>query len=517
MHRRLRRSFVTRKFAMGATALALAACAAAPAAQATTVSMEGDKLAVRGSGTESNYLLLSVGAPYGVSGKLIQISDQVAVTYDSGICQGGGEYDDRVYCQIPAGGLILDGGEGNDHLSLFSDFDPNIPATLLGGGGKDKLEDQYNLAGAPRTLDGGPGDDILNAYVGDDVLLGGDGNDELDGGDGNDELRGGAGNDLMYGDRYKEDWGADILDGGPGFDTGDAWYIPSSSANNPPVHITQDGKADDGRAGENDNVTSIEKLETNAPSGTFNGTDGDDEIVTRSQDNTRVLNGLGGNDKLEGGYGTEQIDGGAGADAINGGYGHDTIVGGPGPDVINGDGGNYCGWYTCSVPFGNDTIKARDGEVDQIECGVGEDNVEADAIDVVAASCEKVDKTGGTGGDKPGPGAEKPGGSGGDNAAAAASFAFKLAGKSSLRSGTAFTVNCAAACEVRGQLLYKGKAVGSGRKTALAAGSVKVGVKLSKAGKRKLKRLKKAKLTLKVSIKDAAGTKTFSQTVGFKK
>jgi hypothetical protein len=503
MHRRLRNCTLI-------AAAAVAACAA-PAAQASTVTIEGDKVAIRGDGTESNYFLLSVAEFYSDPGvKWLQISDQVAINYPSGPCKLGGEYDDRVYCAIPTGGVIVDGGEGNDHLSLFSDFDPNLPVQMFGGNGKDKLEDQYNLAGPSRLLDGGAGDDILYSYVGNDVLIGGDGNDELDGGVGSDELRGGPGNDLMYGDRYKDDWGADILDGGPGFDTGDVWYIPSSTTNNPPVHITQDGKADDGRAGENDNVTSIEKLETNAPSGTFNGTDGDDEIITRSQDNTRVLNGLAGNDKLEGGYGTEQIDGGAGADAINGGYGHDTIVGGPGPDVINGDGGNYCGWYTCSVPFGNDTIKARDGEVDQIECGVGEDNVEADAIDVVAASCEKVDKSGPVVDDK------KPDPGKGDEAAQA--LGFKVAGKASLRSGMAFSVACGSACTVSSQLIYKGKAVGKGTKTALAAGEVKVAVKLSKAGKRKLKRLKKAQLTLKVSVKDAAGkTTAFSKGVAFKK
>jgi Ca2+-binding RTX toxin-like protein len=235
--------------------------------------------------------------------KLLQISDQVAIKYPTDVCTVF-EYDDRVYCPVPAGGIVVDGGEGNDHLSLFGDFDPSLPVELYGGGGKDKLEDQYNLAGAPRKLDGGPGDDKLSSYVGDDVLLGGDGNDELNGGEGRDELRGGNGNDQMYGDMYGVDWAADILDGGEGFDTGDAWYIPTSDATNPPVHITQDGVADDGRAGENDNVTSVEKLETNAPSGTFNGTAGNDEIITRSQDDTRVLNGLAGDDKLEGGYGT---------------------------------------------------------------------------------------------------------------------------------------------------------------------------------------------------------------------
>jgi Ca2+-binding RTX toxin-like protein len=504
---------------------ALAASALPAAAGASTVTVEGDKIAIRGAGTESNYFLLSITERSEKPGvKLLQIADNAAPTYPQGVCEQF-EYDpDRVYCPVPAGGVIVEGGEGNDTLSLFSDWDPNVPAKLYGGPGKDNLQDQYNLAGVKQYLDGGAGDDVLKGYVGSDVLIGGDGNDELNGGEGDDELRGGAGNDLMYGDLYGQDWGADILDGGEGFDTGDAWYIPTSDANNPPVHITQDGKADDGRDGENDNVTSVEKLETNAPSGTFNGTEGDDEIVTRSQDHSRELNGLGGNDKLEGGYGTEKIDGGAGADAINGGYGHDTITGGPGADVINGDGGSYCSWYgSCNVPFGNDTIYARDGEVDQIECGVGEDTVEADANDVVAESCEKVDKAGGSGGGSgggTGNGGGGAGGGGGGSAAddaAAQSLAFTVVGKRSLRSGMAFRVTCAAACEVSGDLLHKGKKVGTGRKTSLGGGQTKVTVKLTKAGKKKLRRLKKASLTLKVTVKQQAGNTAFSRTLGFKR
>lgn len=503
------------------TALAAVACAA-PAAQASTVTVEGDTIAIRGAGTESNYFLLNITERYERPGvKLLQIGDQVAIDYPQGTCEVF-EYDERVYCPVPAGGVVVEGGEGNDRISLFSDWDPNVPAKMYGGAGKDSIEDQYNLGGVKQLLDGGAGDDVLKGFVGEDVLLGGDGNDELNGGAGKDEIRGGAGNDLMYGDMYYEDWDADILDGGDGFDTGDAWYIPSSDANNTPVHITQDGTADDGRAGEHDNVTSIEKLETNAPSGTFNGTDGNDEIITRSQDDTRVLNGLAGDDKLDGGYGTEKIDGGAGADAINGGYGHDTITGGPGPDVINGDGGSYCSYYgSCNVPFGNDTIYARDGEVDQVECGVGEDTVEADAGDVVAASCEKVDRGGGSGGGDGGNGGGGGAGGGGGGTAgddaAAKSLSFSVVGRRSLRTGTAFRVTCAAACEARGDLVYKGKKVGTGKKTSLGGGVTKVTVKLTKAGKKKLRRLKKARLTLKVSVKQQAGTTTFSRTVAFKK
>jgi Ca2+-binding RTX toxin-like protein len=38
---------------------------------------------------------------------------------------------------------------------------------------------------------------------------------------------------------------------------------------------------------------------------------------------------------------------------------------------------------------GNDTIQARDGERDTIDCGSGKDTVVADKIDVVKG-CEKV-------------------------------------------------------------------------------------------------------------------------------
>ena len=70
----------------------------------------------------------------------------------------------------------------------------------------------------------------------------------------------------------------------------------------------------------------------------------------------------------------DTIDGGAGNDRVEGGIGHDTITGGPGKDALFGEGdGNYCGIYECKIPFGNDTIDARDGEADQVDCGVGTD------------------------------------------------------------------------------------------------------------------------------------------------
>jgi 6-phosphogluconolactonase (cycloisomerase 2 family) len=117
----------------------------------------------------------------------------------------------------------IDGGTGDDHLQAGGG-----PATLLGGDGKDKLiggRGNDILIGdlGNDTLIGGRGDDILDGGAGNDVLYGGRGNDTLLGGDGNDLLFGGRGNDKLYGstgnDLLVGGLGKDTLDGGIGKDT----------------------------------------------------------------------------------------------------------------------------------------------------------------------------------------------------------------------------------------------------------------------------------------------------------
>ena len=196
-------------------------------------------------------------------------------------------------------------------------------------------------------------------------------------------VRGGEGNDELEGDKYQAA-SADVIDGGPGFDIMDEYSIPDSDIN-PPATVTQDGVADDGRPGEGDNVTGVEKITAHV-FGVYGGTDGNDDIWVWSNiaSGASTINGLGGNDKLTGSDHPETIDGGAGDDVIEGSLNNDTIVGGPGKDRINGDGGSHCSAYECTVPFGDDTIDARDGEVDQVECGIGNDTVQADKIDQVS-------------------------------------------------------------------------------------------------------------------------------------
>jgi Ca2+-binding RTX toxin-like protein len=69
--------------------------------------------------------------------------------------------------------------------------------------------------------------------------------------------------------------------------------------------------------------------------------------------------------------------GGGGDDCLSGGFGDDSLVGGDGKDQLGGG-------------VGDDTIKAADGEIDNVDCGRGTHDVAiVDETDIVAG-CEKV-------------------------------------------------------------------------------------------------------------------------------
>ena len=372
-----------RKTLVSAAAL-LAALAIAPAAHAVTVSYEGSTLVYTGDGSEVNDVIASEGTEPGTSASTsTPVRRSAAPPTSARSCYG------YYQCQTPSAlKVVLNGGD--DEYSLFSDFPDNVQVTMLGGDGNDTLEDDYS-ANAGRRFEGGAGNDKITAYKGNDQVFGDDGNDKVYGGAGSDEVRGGNGDDELEGDKYEAP-SADVIDGGAGFDIIEEYSDPENSVH-PPASVTQNGAADDGRPGENDNVTGIEKI-TSHVNGTYEGTEGADDIWIWSNmaGGDSTIRGFGGNDKLTSlDYG-ETIDGGAGDDTIQAGYGNDVVTGGPGKDKINSDGGSYCDWYECGIPFGDDTVYARDGEVDQVECGIGNDTVEADPDDQVAPSCENVQK-----------------------------------------------------------------------------------------------------------------------------
>jgi Ca2+-binding RTX toxin-like protein len=129
--------------------------ALAPAAQAATVSVEGDVVRVVAASGEANVMTLAAG-----------LTDASAVVSDAGAplvagpgCAPGA--DGRVSCSaaVDSGhlaGIDVDAGDFDDSVSVSA----SMPATLVGGEGDDRIT-------------GGDGDD---------TLLGGGGVDFADGG-----------------------------------------------------------------------------------------------------------------------------------------------------------------------------------------------------------------------------------------------------------------------------------------------------------------------------------------------
>jgi hypothetical protein len=112
--------------------------------------------------------------------------------------------------------------------------------------------------------------------------------------------------------------------------------------------------------------------------------DGNDSIGT-AYAGAAVIHGGPGNDKIYGTEGDDQVYGDAGSDTVYGNGGNDFVDGGPGLDQIYGD------FFYLDVG-GNDTLNSRDGELDEVSCGMGVDVVTADTLDNVYVECEQVDR-----------------------------------------------------------------------------------------------------------------------------
>jgi Ca2+-binding RTX toxin-like protein len=265
----------------------------------------------------------------------------------------------------------LTGGGGNDVLR--GNDGPNV---LNGGGGPDNLEGN----GGNDLLIGGTGDEFITGDAGDDTLQGGDGNDNLDGGLGADSLVGGLGVDTAdYADRAEDltlglgtladdgaagegdnvrndievlqggsgndvleadgvgypvtlqgnggndslvgGGGGDLFEGGGGVDTADY------SARTQNLAIGLGTFADDGAAGEGDNVrTDIEAVL---------GGSGNDSLNADNVAHDVTLSGGGGADSLVGGSGDDLLNGNGGNDTLRGNLGGDVFNGGSGIDTAD--------------------------------------------------------------------------------------------------------------------------------------------------------------------------------------
>lgn len=476
----------------------------AATASASTLTYEGGTLVLRASPGEANFV--GIGAHADQPG-MLAVNDTNKP--DTSECTFDSEFHQWATCAIPANGIRIETGDGKDIVNIGDDLPATIPVTVDGGAGDDTLRGAA-FGEIRETLLGGPGNDKITGGAADDVIRGGDGDDELEGQAGSDQLFGDGGNDKLRGDGYRDQF-ADVIDGGAGYDQTDGDWMVESGKFQPTITVSLDGAANDGRPGENDNVTGLEKIYLNAPATLIGGNDADEFTVFNTSDGSTKMVGNGGNDKLTSFDHADEVDGGAGDDQLAGGYGDDKVTGGPGRDQIHGDApSSACNYIQCRLPFGNDTIYAQDGEVDSIDCGIGNDTAYVDANDVVSG-CENVIKGSGPAGGQP---------QGGGTTTASA-LPLKLRGTKlakALRKGFVVDVTAPGKGKVSVVATRAGTTVAKG--AAKASGAKKVAVKLrfTKAGKRALRRAKSATLALKVTFTPAKGGKvTASHRISLKR
>ena len=136
---------------------------------------------------------------------------------------------------VLGGVLTVVGENGDDRIELTSSattIEVNFNGTLSSfpltevhsfrvksGRGDDIVQVAANV-NLPGLIDGGGGNDALQAGMGSDTLRGGTGADVLEGGGGNDQLDGGKGVDFLSGAT-----GTNTIAGGAGKDT---WFVAGS-------------------------------------------------------------------------------------------------------------------------------------------------------------------------------------------------------------------------------------------------------------------------------------------------
>jgi hypothetical protein len=470
-------------------ALALPAVASADAGVVSTVAFDGSGALVWTGGDQQNFM-----SAYVQEDGTLRLSDNGdgQIQPLDGHCQAA-DISYSLICEMPTAIRASMGGARD----LWYGTDAAIPVTVDGGAGND----DFSATDRSDEFHGGAGDDRLLGGKGNDLLDGGDGKDIIEADEGADQLLGGAGDDTLTADGYNVDPSPDVIDGGAGYDTVESEWDDDVTDNPTPISITMGGGADDGRPGENDDLRGVEKIAVNIP-GTYVGSESDDEITVRQILDPVVMRGGGGNDKLRTADGSDTVDGGAGADYLDGGFGDDTITGGAGADIIHGDiAGGDCGggiYGYCKLPWGNDTINARDGEIDSVDCGAGTDTVKADADDVVGPDCETVDRAAAPVNDGPvGPGPVQPG--------AISAVAGKVRLAKALKSGLTVKVAVPAAGTLKATAKRSGKRVASGKATASAAGTTAVRLKFTTAARKALRSRSSARLAVSVTFAQQGG------------
>jgi len=168
--------------------------------------------------------------------------------------------------------VVVDGGPGNDTLSMTFVVDPLFPDAGEGVNFSLALQGSTQTVGTDKTVHATHFENASGTLL-DDTLTGDGGNNALYGNAGDDALNGGNGSDVLYGDK--------------------AFFYVGDAAGN---------------------FAGVGVVDAN-PTGEPGYGPGND-----------ILHGGVGNDTLDGGDGDDTLDGGAGADAMNGGTGANLFV-----------------------------------------------------------------------------------------------------------------------------------------------------------------------------------------------
>ncbi len=321
---------------LAALALALAAPVAAQAASAT---LSSGALTVTGDASNEQLVVSSVGANVRVEADTGGLADPDGAGTDCALLTAT-----TAECLDTAvDSIVVNGGAGNDWIIVALGNNSDDLFTGNGQAGNDILQsDVANPNTFNDTMNGGADDDTINGVGG--VVDGGDGNDTLNTGPASQfspDDTGGPGDDVLngsnaYADDFAAEPGADTYNGGttplpaqlpPGdeFTQGgdctsfcgatDTMTYPGSAA----VTVTLDGVANDGAAGEGDNVKpDIE---------TVRGGSGNDTLdASASATEPKSLYGGPGDDTLTGGAKGDRLQGGNGSDTVNGGPGADRLI-----------------------------------------------------------------------------------------------------------------------------------------------------------------------------------------------
>jgi hypothetical protein len=325
----------------------------------------------------------------------------------------------------------------------------------------------------------------------DDTLIGGDGDDMLVGGAGADRIDGGPGDDDLYPQRDSRDFTADGPDqvvGGPGTDTVNYLQVGGE------LFLTLDGRPDDGRPNEGDNVAAdVENVYSSSSDDLIIGSAAANWIEAGAGKN--MISGGDGDDTLIALVGDDLLSGDAGADLLLAGTGHNILDGGAGLDRF-GPSAVSCDIFDCGI--GIDEVRARDGVQEAINClGIAGSKAIVDALDTVA-NCSIVDLP-----PRPSPPPPPPPPLIAKPTVRTSSW---ISRRQLLRAGVSAALDCPAACDAHLVLSRGPVTLAQARIKLVKAGARTVRLRVNRKAARRLRG--RSRLTLSLSASVAAGHET---------